>query len=191
VTFAFFVLPDEACAATLPHRTRFSGKGVGMAVISENKVLNNTAARNKAILEHIHERAKSEGLLAQLEYFAEEVNNHGFTVTKAQVREVLTDIVNTFPDIQLEPLEVVAQGDWVMARYWFTGTHKGMAIHPYVHYGLLVGVPPTNKVMRVQHIHVFRFSNGKIVEHQATRDDVAMVQQLGLRLEVSSGEGNE
>ncbi len=149
-----------------------------------------TAEKNKAILEQIHERSKTEGLMAQLEYFAEQVNNHGFHVTKTQIKEVLTDIVNTFPDIKLEPLEVCAQGDWVTARYWFTGTHKGTAVHPYVHYGLLVGVEPTNKVMRVQHIHMFRFENGKIVEHQATRDDVAMVQQLGLRLEVSSGKGN-
>jgi predicted ester cyclase len=148
-------------------------------------VLEDVALKNKAILEQIHERMKIEGLMVQLEYFAEEANNHGFTVTKAQIREVLTDIVNTFPDVRLEPLEVVAQGDWVVARYWFTGTHKGMAIHPYVHYGLLVGVQPTNKVMRVQHIHMFRFENGKIVEHQATRDDVAMVQQLGLSLTVA------
>jgi predicted ester cyclase len=148
-------------------------------------VLEDADLKNKAILEQIHERVKTEGLLVQLEYFAEEANNHGFMVTKAQIREVLTDIVNTFPDASLEPLEVVAQGDWVVARYWFTGTHQGMAIHPYVHYGLLVGVQPTNKVMRVQHIHMFRFENGKIVEHQATRDDVAMVQQLGLSLTVA------
>ncbi len=143
------------------------------------------ALKNKAIMEQIHERMKTEGLLVQLEYFADEANNHGFKVTKAQIREVLLDITNTFPDIQLEPLEVIAQGDWVVARYWFTGTHEGMAIHPYVHYGLLVGVQPTKKVMRVQHIHMFRFENGKIAEHQATRDDVAMVQQLGLLLTVA------
>jgi predicted ester cyclase len=149
-----------------------------------NAVAEKTSS-NKAILGQIHERSKTEGLMVQLEYFAEEANNHGFKVTKAQIREVLTDIVNTFPDITLEPLEVCAEGDWVTARYWFTGTHKGMAIHPYVHYGLLVGIQPTNKVMRVQHIHMFRFENGKIVEHQATRDDVAMVQQLGLSLTVA------
>jgi predicted ester cyclase len=143
------------------------------------------AVKNRVIMEQIHERMKTEGLLVQLEFFAEEANNHGFHVTKAQIREVLTDIVNTFPDVRLEPLEVVAEGDWVVGRYWFTGTHKGMAIHPYVHYGLLVGVQPTNKMMRVQHIHMFRFENGKIVEHQATRDDVAMVQQLGLSLTVA------
>ena len=150
-----------------------------------NAMLEKVSSKNKAILGEIHERVKTEGLLVQLEYFADEANNHGFKVTKAQIREVLTDIVNTFPDLTMEPLEVVAEGDWVVARYWFTGTHKGMAIHPYVHYGLLVGVQPTNKMMRVQHIHMFRFENGKIVEHQATRDDVAMVQQLGLSLTVA------
>lgn len=158
-----------------------------MNAVLDNRGSESTASKNKAILEQLHERVKTEGLMVQLEYFAETVNNHGFSVTKAQVREVLLDITNTFPDITLEPLEVIAEGDWVTARYWFTGTHKGMAIHPYVHYGLLVGVQPTNKVMRVQHIHMFRFESGRIVEHQATRDDVAMVQQLGLRLEVSNG----
>lgn len=158
-------------------------------MVLENKVLENRAARNRVILEQIHERMRKEGFLVQLEYFAEQVNNHAFQVTKAQVRELLLDIVNTFPDIRFEPLEVIAQGDWVVGRYWFTGTHKGMAIHPYVHYGLLVGVPPTNKLMRVQHNHMFRFENGKIVEHQGTRDDVAMVQQLGLSLTVNSQQG--
>jgi predicted ester cyclase len=156
-----------------------------MSVVADVTLKNDVALKNKTIMEQIHKRTKTEGLLVQLEYFAEEANNHGFTVTKAQIREVLTDIVNTFPDARLEPLEVIAQGDWVVGRYWFTGTHKGMAIHPYVHYGLLVGVQPTNKMMRVQHIHMFRFENGKIVEHQATRDDVAMVQQLGLSLTVA------
>lgn len=155
-----------------------------MAVSLENRVIDKTI-RNRAVLEQIHTRMKTEGFMVQLEYFAEEVNNHGFRVTKAQVREVLTDIVTTFPDARLEPLEVCAEGDWVMARYWFTGTHKGMATHPYVHYGLLVGIKPTYKVIRVQHTHMFRFENGKIAEHQATRDDVALVQQLGLTLMVS------
>jgi predicted ester cyclase len=150
-----------------------------------NAVLQNIAAKNKVILEQLHARMKTEGFLVQLEYFAEHVNHHGFQVTKAQVREMLLDIVNTFPDSRVEPLEVCADGDWVMVRYWFTGTHKGMAIHPYVHYGLLVGIPPTNKIMRVQHIHMFRFENGKIVEQQARRDDVAMVQQLGLSLTIA------
>lgn len=149
-----------------------------------NAVLQNVAAKNKVILEELHARINTEGFLVQLEYFAEEVNHHGFRITKVQVREMLLDTVNTFPDVRLEPLEVCAEGEWVTARYWLTGTHKGMAIHPYVHYGLLVGVPPTNKFMRVQHTHMFRFENGKIVEHQGTRDDVAMVQQLGLSLTV-------
>jgi predicted ester cyclase len=156
-----------------------------MNAVLENVALENIALENKAILEQIYERIRTEGLLVQLEYFAEHVNHHGFQVTKAQVREMLLDIVNTFPDVRLEPLETCAEGDWVTARYWLTGTHKGMAIHPYVHYGLLVGVPPTNKMMRVQHTHMFRFENGKIVEHQGTRDDVAMVQQLGLSLTVA------
>jgi predicted ester cyclase len=32
----------------------------------------------------------------------------------------------------------------------------------------------------VQHIHMYQLRNGKIVEHFANRDDLGMMQQLGL-----------
>jgi hypothetical protein len=32
----------------------------------------------------------------------------------------------------------------------------------------------------VQHIHWYKLLDGKIVDHYATRDDIGMMQQLGL-----------
>jgi predicted ester cyclase len=46
--------------------------------------------------------------------------------------------------------------------------------------GMLVGVAPTNRHFVVQHIHWWRFKDGLIAEHYATRDDLDMMQQLGL-----------
>jgi predicted ester cyclase len=44
---------------------------------------------------------------------------------------------------------------------------------------MLVGVPPTGR-REVQHIHMLQVCDGKIVEHFANRDDLGMMQQLGL-----------
>jgi predicted ester cyclase len=46
--------------------------------------------------------------------------------------------------------------------------------------GMLVGVPPTGRHFEVQHIHMLQVRDGKIVEHFASRDDLGMMQQLGL-----------
>ena len=46
--------------------------------------------------------------------------------------------------------------------------------------GMLVGVQPTGKRFEVSHIHWYTLRDGKIVEHYANRDDLGMMQQLGL-----------
>lgn len=45
---------------------------------------------------------------------------------------------------------------------------------------MLVGVTPTDKHFEVAAIHWFTLKAGKIVDHFALRDDLAMMQQLGL-----------
>ncbi len=68
--------------------------------------------------------------------------------------------------MQLE--DVVAEAD----KVWFRGTRSGTHQGP--------GLAPTGKFAAVQHIHVFRIANGKIVEHWAVRDDLSFLQQVGL-----------
>jgi predicted ester cyclase len=140
----------------------------------------NTTQRNRAIFQRIVEATEKHGITAQADFFAERSINHGMPVTRDDIRAVLQDIVNTFDDVRLDPLAVVADGDWVVARSKFSGTHTGVGRHLYVHHGLLAGISPTGRRMEVQHIHMFRFEDGEIVEHWATRDDVEMMLQLGL-----------
>ena len=138
--------------------------------------------QTRATLERIHQTVKEKGFVAQAEFFAPEHINHGFPSTREQTRGVLQDIASTFPDIAMEPIQVMYDGEWAIGFYWFSGTHEGMGQHPYVHYGLLAGIEPTGKTMRVHHAHIFRIQNGLITEHHGTRDDVGMVRQLGLEL---------
>ena len=135
---------------------------------------------NKTVIQQMIEAVEPNGLTAQANFFADQVINHGLLVDRDSIRAVLQDISTAFPDVRLEPVSIIAEGDWVAARCVLSGTHSGVGQHPFVHEGLLAGVPPTGKGVRVQHIHMFRLKDGLIVEHWANRDDVGMMRQLGL-----------
>jgi predicted ester cyclase len=112
-------------------------------------------------------------------FFAEDTRNHGRPVGRAGVLAVLKDIQTTFPDVHFASLESVAEGEWVSVRGIFSGTHRGVGWLP-VNGGMLVGVQATGRRFEVQHIHMFQVRGGKIVDHFANRDDLGMMQQLGL-----------
>ncbi|HXG64172.1 MAG TPA: ester cyclase, partial [Blastocatellia bacterium] len=97
---------------------------------------------NKTIIREMIEAIGQKGFAAQADFFAERCMNHGMPVTRDAVRAVLQDIATTFPDARLEPLAMVAEGDWVVLRCFLSGTHRGLGQHPFVHEGVLAGVPP-------------------------------------------------
>lgn len=140
----------------------------------------NAIEQNKTTIMRMFKAAEQKGFTAQSDFFADQVINHGIPGNREMIRAILQDILTTFPDVKLEPLNIMAEGDWVVARCLFSGTHKGTGQHPFVHEGLLAGVAPTGKSFKTQHIHMFQMRDGLIVEHWATRDDVGMVRQLGL-----------
>jgi steroid delta-isomerase-like uncharacterized protein len=75
-----------------------------------------------------------------------------------------------FPDLHHTVEDLVAEGDKVAFRIVSRGTHKGD----------FFGFPPTGKSFVQEQMHVARFANGQFVEHWAIRDDLGMMQQLGL-----------
>jgi len=64
----------------------------------------------------------------------------------------------------------VATNDRVVVRLRFSGQHTGE----------LLGIPPTGRTFSVIQIHVYRLVDGMIVEHWAVRDDLDLLQQLGV-----------
>lgn len=75
-----------------------------------------------------------------------------------------------FPDGRHVLEEVIAEGDKVVTRGIFSGTHQGG----------LMGIPPTGKQVKFSVVHVDRVVDGKIVEHWGQGDTFAMMQQLGV-----------
>jgi steroid delta-isomerase-like uncharacterized protein len=108
---------------------------------------------------------------------AEDSVNHA-AIPQAQGREGARTIVAklraAFPDMRMVVDDVIAEGDKVVCRVTVTGTNSGTLDF------VKVKLPATGKTFRATHIHVFRIANGKIAERWAERDDVAMMQQLGV-----------
>jgi hypothetical protein len=65
-------------------------------------------------------------MAAAAAYFAEDTHNHGRPVGRAGLLAVLDDIQTTFPDVQFKLIEAVAEGEWVVVRGIFSGTHLGI-----------------------------------------------------------------
>lgn len=134
---------------------------------------------NRRLAQQFNEAFNRGDLDAAANCFAEDCQNHGRQVGRAGVRKVLGEIKTNFPDAKLTALNSVAEGEWVVLRCAYSGTHRGMSHFP-VDGGMLVGVEPTGRSFEVQHIHMFRMLDGKIAEHFANRDDIGMMRQIGL-----------
>ena len=115
--------------------------------------------------------------------------NHGRPAGREGLRGIFRSLVAALPDLSFELGEVVADGDAVMCEEIMSGTHLGTPDLPVLG-GLLVGVPPTGKRFTIQSIHFYRVADGEIIEHRAVRDDLGIMQQLGLLGSTTRGSGD-
>ena len=82
---------------------------------------------------------------------------------------VVTMRRRAFPDDHYTIEDLIAEGEKVVARLTHSGTHQGA----------FLGLPPTGKHISMTSIHLFRFTDGQLVEHWANRNDLGLLQQLG------------
>ncbi len=73
-----------------------------------------------------------------------------------------------FPDFHNTIEELVAEGDTVVARLMYRGTHQGEAL----------GIAPTGKEISYAGAAIFRLADGKIVEGWVLGDRLSLLQQL-------------
>ena len=102
--------------------------------------------------------------------FVEHEETPGLAPTKAGVLEFFRMYRAAFPDLQMEPQDVLPSGDRAVARVRATGTHQGE----------FMGMAPTGKNVDVQLIDIIRFDDeGLAREHWGVVDLMTMMQQLG------------
>ena len=75
-----------------------------------------------------------------------------------------------FPDGKLTIEDLIVEGEKVVSRVTYRGTHTGD----------MLGIPPTRKPVMVSAILIDQFADGKIVESWRLFDQMGMMQQLGL-----------
>ena len=85
---------------------------------------------------------------------------------------------DTFADIDLEIHEVVAEGDRVMTRITYTGTHD----EEYL------GIEPTGNRVTVDEFLSFGMADGKIVEEHGLWDQLGLLRQLDVEVPIDSPE---
>jgi predicted ester cyclase len=83
---------------------------------------------------------------------------------------VLRWLRGAFNDLSHEVKDAFADDDRVAIRLITRGTHTGE----------FLGKPPTGRLVEFEAIHVYRIENGRVAEHWARRDDLALARQIGL-----------
>lgn len=78
--------------------------------------------------------------------------------------------LDAFGEGRMEPQELIAEGDRVVARLVVTGTHSGY--HPRM-------PEPTHRSCEVEQIWILTVTDGKIREIRAVSDRLGMFLQLG------------
>jgi predicted ester cyclase len=75
-----------------------------------------------------------------------------------------------FPDLQFTIEDHIAEGNKVATRVTLRGTHSGRYLD----------IAPTGKKITVSGMTISHVVDGKIVEIWITRDDLGLLQQLGV-----------
>src|SRR4029450_1696783 len=77
----------------------------------------------------------------------------------------------SFPDVRMEIVELIAEGDKVVGRFTCSATHLGERL----------GQAPTGRRFeRVDEVSIFRFRDGKIVHAWSLEDTRSRLEQRGL-----------
>ena len=84
-------------------------------------------------------------------------------------RQMIAHFQEAFPDGRNTSDELLADGDRVVQRWTFRGTHRGE----------FQGIPPTGKQVRLTGISIWRFGGSQIVESWHELDTMGLLQQLG------------
>jgi predicted ester cyclase len=85
-------------------------------------------------------------------------------------RQIWEWILSVFPDHRFDVEHIAADGDTVAVLGTMVGTHEGE----------LMGIAPTGRRVVARQSHWFRVAEGRVAEHWAVRDDLGMLQQLGV-----------
>ncbi len=87
-----------------------------------------------------------------------------------QNRQFILGLRTAFPDLRFTMEDQIAEGDKVVVRYRFQGTHLGA----------FQGLPPTSRQVSYTGILIYRMTGGKIAEQWTEFDLLGFLRQLSV-----------
>ena len=84
------------------------------------------------------------------------------------LRQFMQTYLAAFPDIDFQLEQTIAEGDFVVQRWTATGTHRGE----------LMGIAPTGRRIRWDHVSIVRVKDGRVVGQWAQPDLFGIYRQL-------------
>ncbi len=134
-----------------------------------------SAEDNKALVRRFVDEVQSAGNIDLIdEVCSPEFVNHsappGIPPDCEGIKILTSMFREAFPDSYFTVEDMVAEGDKVVTRKTFHGTHEGE----------FIGIPPSGRAVSMGLIDIVRISDGKVVEHWSMGDSLGMMQQLGV-----------
>ena len=137
-----------------------------------------SAAHNLNLVRRMYEALNAQDLDAHDAYWTQDMIWHGppgfgdIHGLKSFKYEVLQPFYTAFPDYHAKNDIEFADEDWVAATGFLTGTQRGA----------WMGLPATNKPMRMRFSDFWRVRDGKLSENWVMVDHVEVFKQLGVDL---------
>lgn len=137
----------------------------------------NEPDKNKQIIKNFIQVVwNGRDLSALKDFWAEDCVNHamlgtdnrGLNTLRLYHDSFFDDFFSAFPDIQIEIVQQVAEGDRIATYITSQGTHSGT----------FYGAPPTGKTISTSVIRIDRVRDGKIAEHWSVSDAAGLMQQI-------------
>lgn len=130
---------------------------------------------NRAIVRDFVEETINQGRIDSTERFVwedvvEQVPFPGQGPGVEGLKDVLRGMRAGFPDIHFAIEEQIAEGDKVLSRFEWTGTHRGD----------FLGVPATGRPVKVWGMVIDRLVDGRIKETRIIMDALGLMMQLGV-----------
>ena len=130
---------------------------------------------NKALVHrHVDEAFTNHNLVVLDETVSDDYIDHtnppGWPLGREGHRQILALYHSAFPDFRYDIEHEVAEGNMVVVRGTYTGTHSGE----------FFGIAPTGLHFTTTGMHLWRIANNQIVEHWCNNDDLGVMRQLGV-----------
>ena len=142
-----------------------------------------TPDENKRFIQRfVEETINKKNLHAIDELVAKDFIEHVPFPGQGPGRDGLRDAIGTFlaafPDMQWTTNEQVGEGEKVVSRFSWTGTHRGE----------FLGIPPTGKSVKVWGVVMDLVRDGVLSESRIIMDTLGLLKQLGA---IPAPEGNQ